>query len=181
LQQQLAHSNGHVMHDSNSERGNSPHGSEHSSRYSGPGIGQVNGMNGLNAGMRYPSPTAMQNPLPMLSGYRNDNSFDNSMMQQNISRAPVGQTPDASAARKAFDCSTCGKDFARRSDLARHGKPCRPCLKWFTFKLISIYRANTQWYTTSRLRLPRLWQAVHSTIRLDCPCKSTHGREAPYV
>lgn len=128
LQQQLVHSNGHAMHDSNSERGNSPHGSEHSSRYSGPGVGQVNGMNGMNAGMRYPSPTAMQNPLPMLSGYRNDNGFDNSMMQQNISRTPAGQTPDASAPRKAFECSTCGKDFARRSDLARHGKPCIPSL-----------------------------------------------------
>ena len=111
LQQQLAHSNGHSLIDTNSERANSPHGSEHSSRYSG--------LNGLNTGMRYPSPTPMQNSLPMLQGYRPDNSFDGPIMSQNIARPPGA---DTNSTRKAFDCSSCGKDFARRSDLARHGE-----------------------------------------------------------
>jgi hypothetical protein len=125
MQQQLAHSNGHNFADTNSERANSPHGSEHSSRYSGPGMGQVNGingMNGMNGGMRYPSPTPMQNSLPMLQGYRADNGFDGSIMQQNMSRGAGGQSLEVNTTRKAFDCSVCGKDFARRSDLARHGK-----------------------------------------------------------
>jgi len=119
LQQQLARSNGHSLPDTNSERANSPHGSEHSSRYSGPVLGQVNGLNGLNTGMRYPSPTPMQNSLPILQGYRPDNGFDGQIMQQNIPRAPGA---DTNSTRKAFDCSSCGKDFARRSDLARHGE-----------------------------------------------------------
>lgn len=118
LQQQLAHSNGHSLTDTNSDRANSPHGSEHSSRYSGPGIGQMNGLNSLSTAMRYSSPTPMQNSLPMLHGYRPDNGFDGQIMQQNLPRAPG----DTNSTRKAFDCSSCGKDFARRSDLARHGE-----------------------------------------------------------
>jgi hypothetical protein len=108
------------MSDTGSERGNSPHDSEHS-RYSAPRYTQMNGMNGGPNGMRYPSPTAMQNPLPMLQQpYRPENTFDNSMMQQENQRPPR-QTGDITTP-KAFPCSSCGKGFARRSDLARHGK-----------------------------------------------------------
>jgi hypothetical protein len=114
----ISQANGMPMSDTGSERGNSPHDSEHS-RYSAPRYGQLNGMNG--GPMRYPSPTAMQNPLPMLQQpYRHDNSFDNGMMQQENTR-PGRQTGDG-VAQKAFPCSSCGKGFARRSDLARHGK-----------------------------------------------------------
>lgn len=148
LQQQFPHRNGHIMHDSNSERANSPHGSEHSSRYSGPGMGQ------MNAGMRYPSPTAMQNPLPMLSNYRNDSTFEHPVMQQqNISRAPGGPTPENNTPRKAFECSVCGKDFARRSDLARHGESRVTSLCRCEIMLIGVHRANPQWRPTSCLRL----------------------------
>jgi hypothetical protein len=106
------------MSDTGSERGNSPHDSEHS-RYSAPRYGPMNGMNGAPATMRYPSPTAMQNPMPMMQQpYQPNSSFDNSMMQQG--GQPVRQ-PGGEGAPKAFPCSTCGKGFARRSDLARHG------------------------------------------------------------
>lgn len=111
---QLLHSysqnHGFATSETGSERGNSPHDSEHS-RYSAPRMGQLN-INGQNA-MRYPSPAAMQSQLPMMQQpYRQENNFDGGMMQQNR------QTPEV--AQKAFPCSTCGKGFARRSDLARH-------------------------------------------------------------
>ena len=115
----ISQANSIPMSDTGSERGNSPHDSEHS-RYSNPRFGQLNGMNG--APMRYPSPTAMQNPLPMLQQpFRSENGFDNSMMQQEN-----GRSRQQSSEGKAFPCPTCGKGFARRSDLARHGSPPLP-------------------------------------------------------
>ena len=119
LLQTIQQANSFPMSETGSERGGSPHDSEHS-RYSVPRIGQMNGMNIAN--MRYPSPTAMQNPLPMLQQpYRSD-GFENGMMQQDDSRIPSRQPSGDGIVQKAFPCSTCGKGFARRSDLARHGK-----------------------------------------------------------
>ena len=124
LLQSIQQANSFPMSETGSERGGSPHDSEHS-RYSAPRIGQMNGMNGGN--MRYPSPTAMQNPLPMLQQpYRTD-GFEGSMMQQDSSRIPSRQPSGDGTAQKAFPCSTCGKGFARRSDLARHGEYLQLC------------------------------------------------------
>ncbi|RFU23587.1 hypothetical protein B7463_g12750, partial [Scytalidium lignicola] len=116
----ISQANNMPMSDTGSDRGNSPHGSEHS-RYSVPRLGHLNGMGGAPNGMRYPSPTAMQNPLPMLpQSYQHNGGFDNGMMQhannQALGRPPQGDNP----MQKAFPCSVCGKGFARRSDLARH-------------------------------------------------------------
>jgi uncharacterized Zn-finger protein len=131
----ISQANGIPMSDTGSERGNSPHDSEQS-RYSGPRFGQLNGMNGGPNAMRYPSPTAMQNPLPMLQQpFRPENGFDNSMMQQENNRG--GRQ---SAEGKAFPCSTCGKGFARRSDLARHGKfPFSLCVQLIDLQLERIH------------------------------------------
>ncbi|KIN04947.1 hypothetical protein OIDMADRAFT_50778 [Oidiodendron maius Zn] len=115
----ISHANNFPLSEAGSERGTSPHGSEHS-RYSTPRlVGQMNGMNGA-PNMRYPSPTAMQNPLPMLQQpYRPDNGYDNSVLQQDGIDAGRQLAGD-NVPQKAFPCSTCGKGFARRSDLARH-------------------------------------------------------------
>ncbi|TVY22864.1 Zinc finger protein with KRAB and SCAN domains [Lachnellula hyalina] len=117
LLQSIQQANSIPMSDTGSERGNSPHDSERS-RYSG--YGPMNGMSGAPNTMRYPSPTAMQNTMPMMQQqpYRPDNGFDNGMMQQETAR-PARQA-GGDGAQKAFPCSSCGKGFARRSDLARH-------------------------------------------------------------
>jgi len=111
------------------DRPNSPHGSEHS-RYSGP----------MNTS--YPSPTAMGAQLPPVP---NANMAPNPHQLTGLppnaqhgmppaGMSPMGMSPIGMAqsgfkpvdgnppAPKAYPCGTCGKGFARRSDLARHGK-----------------------------------------------------------
>lgn len=120
--------NGFPLSEAGSERGGSPHDSEHS-RYSAPRLGQMGGMNG--GPMRYPSPTAMQqNPIPTLQQPYRPGEYDGGMMPQHPqhpqdpNRVPSRQPTGDGTAVKAFPCSTCGKGFARRSDLARHGMFC---------------------------------------------------------
>src|ERR1700710_2921405 len=96
----ISQSNSFPMSETGSDRGNSPHDSEHS-RYSAPRL--LNGMNGTQNNMRYPSPTAMQNPLPMLQQpYRTENGFDSSMIQQDSNRGIGQQPPGYGTAQKAF-------------------------------------------------------------------------------
>jgi hypothetical protein len=98
------------------DRPNSPHGSEQS-RYSGP----------MNAS--YPSPAAMaaalppvpsanMAPVPMVSHEMPQNLMPGMPQAGGYQPAPAPAQPPA----KQFPCSTCGKPFARRSDLARHGE-----------------------------------------------------------
>lgn len=118
----IQQSNSMSRSDAGSERGNSPHDSERS-HYSASHYGPpMTGMNGSPNGMRYPSPTAaMQNPMPMMQqSYQPQPHYENPMMQQETSRPPRQTAQEG--APKAFPCSNCGKGFARRSDLARHGK-----------------------------------------------------------
>lgn len=113
---QLQHANAMPLSETGSERGASPHDSERS-HYSTPRYNTMNGMNGAPPhDMRYPSPTAMQNSMGMMP-QPPYNGYMNGMQQENMppQRPPTEQV-------KAFPCSTCGKGFARRSDLARHGK-----------------------------------------------------------
>ncbi|EPQ62033.1 Bgt-5036 [Blumeria graminis f. sp. tritici] len=122
------HSISHVhtisMSDTGSERDNSPHDSEHS-RYSTPRYAShLTGINDNPKGMRYPSPTSIQHPVPMLQqSYRNEN-FESTIVPQNTINNDDGRRIK-SIAQKAFPCSSCGKGFARRSDLARHGMPIK--------------------------------------------------------
>lgn len=117
------------------ERADSPHGSEHS-RYSQPA------MNNMGNGRPYGSPNAMHSnihmPEPNMGSHQNPNGMVLSGMPGDFSQAmphPQYKQPEAPQQQpnKAYPCSTCGKGFARRSDLARHGlhtsfpiiTPCR--------------------------------------------------------
>ncbi|KAG8169845.1 hypothetical protein KVR01_000590 [Diaporthe batatas] len=99
------------------DRADSPHGSEHS-RYSQPT------MNGSMQNARpYGSPSAMHAPLHMPEPNMGPIGFPG--MAPDIAHAmpQYAKPPEAVAAQpppKAYPCSTCGKGFARRSDLARH-------------------------------------------------------------
>lgn len=104
------------------DRSGSPHGSEHS-RYSAPrsvldgmprSYHSPGPMNGAPMSMTMPGHPQQQHIAPpaitmILPGAPPD------MGMPKMNTAPQAQV-------KAFPCGTCGKRFARRSDLARHGK-----------------------------------------------------------
>jgi len=127
--------NGRIKSENGSERGHSPHNSDTASRYSSqaPSLnpGYQQGMNGLTNGMRYPSPGNLHQQVPMIQHSYHPAQADayahpqlqhlpqshDQQSQLDGGRASTG----SSGLPKAFACSTCGKGFARRSDLARHG------------------------------------------------------------
>jgi hypothetical protein len=131
--------NGRVKSETGSDRGGSPHSAD-GSRYPGaphPGpVPAYTQMGNYPTDMRYPSPTAagLGVPTPMMNGYSNPQD-PSGYGQRGLpdpgtpQGAPTGQTQGGANIRmapdngppKAFACSTCGKGFARRSDLARHG------------------------------------------------------------
>jgi hypothetical protein len=133
--------NGRIKSENGSERGVSPHPSEHSSRYSSQAPQPLQSypppMQSNMNGMRYPSPSQISAPMPLLN---NSNYMPNppehtyqQQPQQDQNQQAGGRPASETGPPKAFACSTCGKGFARRSDLARHGKSspsqytCVPC------------------------------------------------------
>jgi hypothetical protein len=179
-------SNGRIKSENGSERGVSPHPSD-SSRYSSQQPQQPlppyqamppQHMNG----MRYPSPSQMQAPMPML----NNNNYipqppEHAYQQQQVQdpqQHQGGRPASDTGPPKAFACSTCGKGFARRSDLARHGMELGPQHQKARTDFIRTY---PQWHSPPRVRLPQLRQAVHPAVRADCPPTRAHRREAAHV
>jgi len=70
-------------------------------------------------GMSYPSMGQPQHNSHMMStGFMPTHHDD----QRSNGSSDLGGRPKGDGAPKAFACSTCQKGFARRSDLARHGK-----------------------------------------------------------
>lgn len=138
--------NGRIKSETGSERGVSPHTSADSSRYSSQTPQNQLGYNlapslanGLNGSMRYPSPSQQQQApgiMPLMqhnyhTNTNNDGSYGQAQLgavqqalQQDQASVDGGRASTSSVGLpKAFACSTCSKGFARRSDLARHGKP----------------------------------------------------------
>ncbi|KAF1984252.1 ENTH-domain-containing protein [Aulographum hederae CBS 113979] len=129
-QQHYAHApylNGRIKSENGSDRGVSPHPSDPSSRYSSTPAQSMPGYpsmaNSYSNDMRYPSPSQMQVPTPLLNTPYTPNppseaSYGQPHQDQQSQNG--GRTSTDSGPPKAFACSTCSKGFARRSDLARH-------------------------------------------------------------
>lgn len=75
----------------------------------------------------YPSPSQLPEPMSLLGTNYAERPFENVYMphQHQHQGAPDdlndSQRHGSNGAIKAFACTNCGKGFARRSDLARHG------------------------------------------------------------
>ena len=103
------------------------------------------------------SPTDLQHPLSMLGPGYGEQSYENGFLpqqQERIHTQDIGvsrgsdQRQGSNGSVKAFACTTCGKGFARRSDLARHGKKF---LQSSILVLISLARTYSQRRPPTRL------------------------------
>lgn len=181
-----AHLSGRIKSETGSERGVSPHPSDMSSRYSSTPAQSIAGYPSLQQqyGMdqRYPSPSTMNvnNPMMGYNGTTQPPELAYPGAQAPIPK-PGSEASPGTGPPKAFPCSTCGKGFARRSDLARHGT--WKSLPWSLHhsRADICHRAHSQWRPTTRMRASWMRQTVHPTLRSHGPPASPHRREASHV
>ena len=101
--------------------------SEQSSAYSTRPARPLQAMPHLPNAVQYPSLSQSEQSLSLLpSGYSTqniglENEYAQAQYQDEQSNHP-SRSSGGNDAVKAFACNTCGKGFARRSDLARHGE-----------------------------------------------------------
>lgn len=131
-ERQLNQHYGHIVQDRpNSDAGSEiESSSEQSSGYSSRSTRPLQAMPhvpNLPNAARYDSPSQLEHPMSLLaSGYPTHNlGLENEYGQgpyQDDQGHHQSRSSGGSEAVKAFACATCGKGFARRSDLARHGR-----------------------------------------------------------
>lgn len=118
---------GQTSSETGSEMGNN---SDHSSGYSSRSAKALQAIPNIPNAIRYPSPSQLQHPMSIItSGYAAQNlGLENGYMpgqHQDEHLSNPGRTTGNETV-KAFACTTCSKGFARRSDLARHGRQLSP-------------------------------------------------------
>lgn len=126
--QQLSKAHGQNSSETGSEMGNN---SDHSSSYSSRSAKALQAMPNMPNSMRYSSPSQLHHPMSLLaSGYSTqnlglENGYVPGHQDEQRNQADHLNHPgraQGNEAVKAFACTTCSKGFARRSDLARHGR-----------------------------------------------------------
>ena len=150
----------HVVQDRQTSEASSQNesSSEHSSGYSSRSTRPLRAMPhvpNLPNDMRYDSSAPIEHPMPLLASGYPTHSLG---LENEYAQAPyhddqghhASRSSGSSEAVKAFACATCGKGFARRSDLARHGM--LPSVQaWYHPTLTLLCRTNTQWCQASRM------------------------------
>lgn len=122
---------GQTSSETGSEMGNN---SDHSSGYSSRSAKALQAIPNMPNGRGYSSPSQLQHPMSIITGGYAAQSLglENGYMpgqhpdgQQNqVEHLNNPGRTSGNEAVKAFACTTCSKGFARRSDLARHGRWC---------------------------------------------------------